>query len=77
MELLLLFNGFSVSCCAPLLHRAASLTRGSVWYLIRDTDMDITGCLCQIAAAATARVFSMRVSIQCVLHWVQDEFLHF
>lgn len=78
MELLLLFFGFSVSLpFAPSLNRAASLTSGSVQYLICDTDVDIMGCLCQIAAGVTATVFSMCASIQCVLHWLQVEFLHF
>lgn len=78
MELLLLFVGCSVSSpFAPSRDGAASLTIGSVQYLICDTDVDKMGCLCQIAAAVTARVFSVCASIQCVLHWLQDGFLHF
>lgn len=78
MELLLLFVGFSVSLpFAPSLNRATSLTIASVQYPICDTDVDIMGCLCQIAAAVTARVFTMCAGIQRVLHWLQDEFLHF
>lgn len=77
LELLLLFIGFSVSLpCAPLVDRTAYLMSGSVQYLICDTDVDIMGCLCQIAGAVTGRVFSMCASIQCILHWVQDEALH-
>lgn len=68
MELLLLLVVFPVSLpFATSLNGAASLTVGSVQYLICDTDVDITGCLCQVAAAVTARVFSMCASIQRVL----------
>lgn len=67
LELLLLTTGFSFSLpCAPSLDRAASVMSGSVQYLICDTDVDVVGCLCQIAGAVTGRVFSMCASIQCI-----------
>ena len=68
---------FCLFTLAPSLNGAASLAGGSVQCLISNTGVEIMGSLCQVAAAVTARLFSMCAGIQSVLHWLQDGFLHF